>query len=254
MIIANFTPDDITYIHGGIPATIESGKLVEVEDKKGNFILNKFDKRGLVAMKFGDNKATKQAEAMEQWKKFWQRQVVIYNQDNERRKNTQREYVEPTKELIEHATKLGIELIGPWTIRQTDNAAVQAVLIENASLKAEMTTLKNQMSELINVLKVREVPVELMSVAEKIERTVQGAESQPVTKPDEPVAKKPAAPSADHDKLVAEFQMLKKEQFGEWVMVNLDRIQANDFPLDVRKMIEQKWERLIQGDFPVPLA
>jgi hypothetical protein len=37
-------------------------------------------------------------------------------------------------------------------------------------------------------------------------------------------------------------------------MVNLDRIQANDFPLDVRKMIEQKWERLIQGDFPVPLA
>lgn len=249
MIIANYTPDDITYIHGGIPATIKSGKLVELDEKKANFILNKFDKRGLVAMKFGDQPEVKQQQAMEQWKRFWHRQIVNFNQDNERRKNTQREYVEPTRELVEHATALGIELVGPWTLKQTDNAAVQAVLIENATLKAEMTSLKTQMQELIDAMKAREVPMELRSTAEKVEITKRGAESQPeVAKP------KVAAPSVDHKPLIAEFQMLNKEKFGQWVMTNLDRIQANDFPLDVRQMIEQKWEKLIQGDFPVPLS
>ena len=247
MIVANYTPDSITYIHGGIPATIEPGKLVEIEDKKANFILNKFDKRGLVAMKFGDNPDSKRGQAMEQWKRFWTRQIVVYNQDNERRKNTQREYVEPTEELAAHATTLGIELVGPWTIKQTDNAAVQAVLIENATLKSEMAALKNQLGELIEAVKAREVPMELRSVAEKVEITKRGAESQAKEE-------KVAAPSVDNRPLIAEFQMLNKEKFGEWVMQNLDRIQSNDFPLDVRQMIEQKWARLIQGDFPVPLG
>ena len=249
--IANYTPDPITYIHGGIPATIESGKLVEMEEKKANFVLNKFDKRGLVLMKFGDDPEVRRPEAMAQWKRFWIRQITIYNQDNERRKNTQREYVEPQQELVEHAAILGIELQGPWTIKQTDNAAVQAVLIENANLKVEMSALKSQMQELIDAMRARQVPIELQSPAEKIETTKRGAESQPK---EEVIVKPKPAPAVDHKPLIAEFQMLTKEKFGEWVMVNLDRIQANDFPLDVRQMIEQKWERLIQGEFPVPLS
>jgi len=251
MIVANYTPDPITYIHGGIPATIEPGKMVELEEKKANFVLNKFDKRGLVAMKFGDRPEDKQKAAMEQWKRFWRRQIVNFNQDNERRKNTQREYVEPTEELLQHATTLGIELVGPWTIKQTDNVAVQAVLVENATLKAEMSSLKAQMQELIEAIKAREVPMELRSTAEKVELTKRGAESQPEKEVVKPQTK---APSVDNKPLIAEFQMLNKEKFGEWVMVNLDRIQANDFPLDVRQMIEHKWEKLIQGDFPVPLS
>jgi len=124
---------------------------------------------------------------------------------------------------------------------------VQAVLIENATLKSEMAALKNQLGELIEAVKAREVPMELRSVAEKVEITKRGAESPAKEE-------KVAAPSVDNRPLIAEFQMLNKEKFGEWVMQNLDRIQSNDFPLDVRQMIEQKWARLIQGDFPVPLG
>jgi len=251
MIVANYTPDPITYIHGGIPGTIESGKMVEIEDKKANFILNKFDKRGLVAMKFGDNQDAKREEAMAQWRRFWNRQIIVYNQDNERRKNTQREYVEPTKELVDHAQVLGIELLGPWTIKHTDNAAVQAMIIENANLKVEMSALKSQMQDLIDAMKARQLPIELQSPVEKIETTKRGAESQPESAT--PV-QQPIASSAEHRALIAEFQMLQADKFGQWVMTNLDRIQSNDYPLDVRKMIEQKWERLIKGDFPVPLS
>ena len=248
MIVANYTPDPISYTHAGISAVLEPGQLKDLDDNKAKFILNKYDRRGLVALKFGDDPEVKRQEAMETYKRFWTRQVVLYNQDNERRKNTQREYTEPTPELVAHAKKLGIELVGPWTVKQTESGAVQALRDENATLKSQLTLLSEQIAELAKAMKAREVPFELRSPAEKVLLTQRGAESQLEVKPPAPVA------PIDTKPLIAEFQMLTREKFGEWVMLNIDRIQANDYPPDVRLMIEDKWERLVNGEFPIPKA
>ena len=248
MIVANYTPDPISYTHAGISAVLEPGQLKDLDDNKAKFILNKYDRRGLVALKFGDDPEVKRQEAMETYKRFWTRQVVLYNQDNERRKNTQREYTEPTPELVAHAKKLGIELVGPWTVKQTESGAVQALRDENATLKSQLTLLSEQITELAKAMKAREVPFELRSPAEKVLLTQRGAESQLEVKPPAPVA------PIDTKPLIAEFQMLTREKFGEWVMLNIDRIQANDYPPDVRLMIEDKWERLVKGEFPIPKA
>ena len=248
MIVANYTPDPISYTHAGISAVLEPGQLKDLDDNKAKFILNKYDRRGLVALKFGDDPEVKRQEAMETYKRFWTRQVVLYNQDNERRKNTQREYTEPTPELVAHAKKLGIELVGPWTVKQTESGAVQALRDENATLKSQLTLLSEQIAELAKAMKAREVPFELRSPAEKVLLTQRGAESQTEVKPPAPVA------PIDTKPLIAEFQMLTREKFGEWVMLNIDRIQANDYPPDVRLMIEDKWERLVKGEFPIPKA
>lgn len=248
MILANYTPDVIEYTHSGLTAQIDPGKVIEVDDSKGNFILNKFDRRGLVALRFGDDPTKKAAEAMATYKTFWTRQVLVYNQDNERRKNTQREYAEPTEQLVAHAKQLGIEILGPWTVKQTDSGAVQQLRDENATLKSQLSLLSEQIADLANAMKAREVPFELRSTAEKVIITQRGAESQLEVKPPAPVA------SIDTKPLIAEFQMLTREKFGEWVMLNADRIQGNDYPPDVRLMIEDKWERLVKGEFPFPKA
>jgi hypothetical protein len=243
MIIANFTPDEIMYTHGGLSSTIKSGDIVDLEESKAKFILNKFDKKGLIRLDFGDDPNKKREEAMETWQRFWRRQITMYNQDNERRKNTQREYAEPTPEIVAHAEKLGIELLGPWTLKQTDNAAIQAVLNENTLLKSQITQLSSQIAALAEAMSAREVPFELRSPAEKIEITKRGAESQPVPTEE-------TAPRMDHRELITEFQMLNREKFGEWVTSNLERIASKDYPPAVRSMVKDKWERLIKGAFP----
>lgn len=244
MIIANFTPDDIRWTHNGLSDVIKAGEIKEFEERRGKFILNKNDRKGLIQLRFGDDPEAKRVESMATWKKFWERQITMYNQDNERRKNTQKEYVEPQPELVTHSEKLGIKLVGPWTIQKTDNAAIQAVMLENVDLKAKLEALTRQMGEIADAMKAREVPFELRTAAEKVELSKRGEESQ------EPKNQEP--PKPDHTKLVNEFSKLSTERFGEWVMTNLDRIQSTEFPPAIRTMVKEKWERLVKSDFPIP--
>jgi hypothetical protein len=170
----------------------------------------------------------------------------MFNQDNERRRNTQKEYVEPEKVLVDHSDKLGIKLTGPWTIQQTDNAAVEALRSQNASLSTQIEIMQAQMKDLIEAMKAREVPFALRTAAEKVEISNRGDESQSITVSDESPA------SEDHTKLILEFSKLSKDRFGEWVMVNLDRLQSDDYPPAVLSMVREKWGRMIKGDFPLP--
>jgi hypothetical protein len=244
-------------MHGGVDGVLKTGDIIEVPDPRGRHILNKFDRKGIVQLNFGDNPDAKAKDAMAVWRRFWERQIIIFNQDNERRKNTQKEYAEPTKELREHAEKLGLELVGPWSIKQTDNEALRNVLNENAELKTQLAALAKQMEALTAAVTARDVPFELRSTAEKIELGKRGVESQPEiklpeTKIEDSTVETTPPPSLDYARLVAEFQKLSKDRFGEWVMVNLDRFESGEFPPAVMAMVREKWERLIKGEFPIP--
>lgn len=241
MIIANFTPDPIEWMHGGVDGILKPGEIMDCPDARGKHILNKFDRRGILLLSFGDDPEVKRQEAMKIWKSFWERQVVIFNQDNERRKNTNKEYVDPTPVLREHAERLGLQLVGPWTINPTDNSEVRRLREENANLNSKIELLMGQMKQISDAMASREVPKELRDVAEKIELAKRDTESQ-----------KHQPQVADNSKLISEFSNLKSEKFAEWVMTNLERLQAPEFPTAVKSMIKEKWERLIKGDFPVP--
>lgn len=238
MIIANFTPDPILWMHGGIDGTLKPGDIMDCPDARGKHILNKFDRRGILVLKFGDDPQKRAEDAMRIWKSFWEKQITIFNQDNERRKNTNKEYVDPTPELREHAEKLGLNLVGPWTIKVTEDVELRRLKAENAELTSKIDRLTTQMSQIVEAMQAREVPQELRTASEKIEIAKRGVESQ-------------EKPAVSDSKLVSEFSTLKTEKFGEWVMTNLDRLQSKDFPPAVLTMVKEKWERLIQGDFPI---
>lgn len=255
MIIANFTPDPVLWMHGGVDGVLKSGDIAEMPDPRARHILNKFDRLGVLQLSFGDDPERKREEAMKLWKKFWERQVTIFNQDNERRKNTNREYVEPTEQLKEHAAKLGLELVGPWSIKQTDNETMRNILNENATLKTQIAQLTTQMSALAEAMKSREVPFELRTAAEKIEISKRGAESQPEPKNETPpVVSTPSLEKQqpEYAKLIREFTKLDEKHFGEWVVKNLDRLQSTEFPPAVLSMVKDKWARMVKSDFPVP--
>jgi hypothetical protein len=57
---------------------------------------------------------------------------------------------------------------------------------------------------------------------------------------------------AQERELINEFQMLNRVKFGDWVMMNMDRLQSEDFPPAVLSLVKDKWERLIKSEFPMP--
>jgi hypothetical protein len=130
-------------------------------------------------------------------------------------------------------------------MKVTDNEAMRSVLNENADLKSKMAALTAQVTALAEAIRSREIPPALQTVAEKIGLSKSGSAEFPDTTV--------ATTSGPDPKLIVEFQMLNKEKFGEWVMTNLDRIQSSEYPAGIKTMIKEKWERLIKGEFPVPL-
>ena len=247
MIIANLTPDPLTWTHQGISGTIKPGQILEFEDKRGRHILNKLDARGLIQLKYGDDTEQRKAEALATWKRFWTRQITIFNQDNERRKNTQREYVDPQREVEEHAKALGLEMVGPWSVKQTDNSMVEILRDENRKLQTTVATLTEQMSSILAAMQERgEVPDALKSVAEKVALSKRGVESQSEAKNETPPN------PMDEATLINEFSKLSKDRFLKWTYDNLARIDAPEYPATVRALIKDKWGRLIQED-PCPI-
>jgi hypothetical protein len=251
MIIVNYTPDDVFWEHVGANGIIKSGQMLEFPDNRGNFILNKFSPRGLLNMQFGDNTEDKQKAAMEIWTKFWTRQIIMYNQDNERRKNTNREYVEPTPEVRAHAERMGLQILGPWTINKADDAVLKMLREENNDLRSKVDMLSMQLGEIVKAIKGRsendDVPFELRTVAEKV-AVSEGVESKLKEVKPEPGKED----YAQERELINEFQMLNREKFGDWVMMNMDRLQSEDFPPAVLSLVKDKWERLIKSEFPMP--
>jgi hypothetical protein len=245
MIIANFTPDDISWLHEGIAGILKSGQIKEFNDNRGKHILNKMDRKGLLQLNYGDDVEKMKEQAVKIWRLFWTRQITTYNQDNERRKNTQREFTYPPPELEEHAQKLGIELVGPWSVKPTESEELKNLRTQNFELGTQVATLSQQVTALMEFVKKANVLPEFQPPEVKVELSKGGVQSQPVEE------EKPAITPGEPEKLIAEFAKLSAERFYKWCKDNKDRVQSDEFPEAVRAMVKEKWERLVKGEqFP----
>ena len=59
MIVGNFTPDPIEWMHIGITGVVNPNEIVEMDNARAKHVLNKFARRGLVQMQYGDDAETK---------------------------------------------------------------------------------------------------------------------------------------------------------------------------------------------------
>lgn len=187
MFVANFTPDAVEWMHVGQTGTLEPGDVIEFDDARGKHILNKWGARGLLRMTYEDKdmEDEKRVEAMKIYTKFWENQIGYFNRQNMARKNEQKPYLPPSKDLEEKAAELKIELETPWAAtRQSDPKEVE-------ELKGEVEALKGMLQDLL-----------------------QGVQAKPE-------AKEPNVESI----YIEQFNHLEAGAFKLWVEANLSNIR-----------------------------
>ena len=253
MHIANLTPDPIEWMHIGVTGTLKPGDIKEFDDRRGSHILTKFARRGLVKLAYNDDLTEKRKQALESWEKFWRYQVTVFNQDNERRQSTNREYVYPTRELEEHAKELGMKLVGPWTQERnegTDMKAVMDMLAKVNEQNAIIAQLTQQVAELhakqggtaaaaIQKADEQKAEEELKISKQEAKKTLKKFKEEEVKNDVEPY--------------LNEFMGLNKEDLTKWVLDNADFLQSNSYPRAAYEMLKTRWENINNKKDPFPL-
>ncbi|MEE9365991.1 MAG: hypothetical protein V3W44_04810 [Dehalococcoidales bacterium] len=155
MIVANFTPDTVEWLHIGIVGKIAPGQVKEFDEARANHILSKYGRRGLLRMEYGDDEEVKKKEAMILYNRFWEIQIVNFNQHNETLRNENRAFVHATPDVEAHAKAMGHELVGPWKVLKSDSSKeIGELKKENAGLREDMGKLQAQLQELLVKLSV----------------------------------------------------------------------------------------------------
>jgi hypothetical protein len=152
MIVANFTPDTIEWQHVGITGTLLPNDVVDLPEGRANHILNKFGRRGVIVMNFGDKEEASREKAMELWRDFWEYQITQFNQHNENQKEKGNRYERPTKEILDHAEILGLELLSPWVVKKGTDSGSGGNTAEMETMKQQMGVLSSTVSALTDLV------------------------------------------------------------------------------------------------------
>lgn len=238
MIVGNFTPDPIEWMHIGITGVVQPGETVEMDDSRARHVLNYHARRGLVQMQYGDEEEAKKEESLAQWTNFWEHQIVTFNQHNEDQKEKGNRYARPTDELKAHAVALGLELLQPWRIVAKDESPqLKALREENASLKATVDAQTGQINQILEMIKagkgLPEPPVE-----------TERPEPPEETKPDK-------EPDVTEDIVAAnkkKYVSLTVKTMEGWLKNNWEEFQG--MPEENRFEIISRYHDLYQTPFP----
>jgi hypothetical protein len=152
MIVANFTPDIVEWQHVGITGTLLPNDVVDLPEGRANHILNKFGRRGVIVMNFGDKEEESREKAMELWRDFWEYQITQFNQHNENQKEKGNRYERPTKEILDHAEILGLELLSPWIVKKDSGSGSGGNNTEVEAMKQQMGMLSSTVSALTDLV------------------------------------------------------------------------------------------------------
>ena len=111
IILYNPTNEELTGQHGGNSITIKSKVKMEVEDPRGNHLLNSLGPRGLCVLTYGCDEKQVKADGIQRNYEFKKKQVVEYNQRNENRKAQGLPYLPPTREVKAYGVELQLQLL-----------------------------------------------------------------------------------------------------------------------------------------------
>lgn len=241
MIITNQTPDDIDWMHVGVSGCMRSGDTVEMEESRAKHILSKWGPRGLLAITLEDlNKMEPIIEkAMAIWRQFWTERVERHNQQNEARRAQNIPFNKPTKELQEHADKIGLELLKPYTIKSNDQQVAQ-LTDENQKLKAQIGEQGRQITDLTTKLSDFMDMFKKIKVAGVADTSTQAAEKDETAWWDEDPEK-----AAIRD----QYKHTNKKTFQSWLEKNAHEIPM--WPAEVQQDLVDRWDKYEYGEkFP----
>lgn len=132
----NPTNEDLSFDYAGLSYTMLSGKRMKVEEAMGKHVLNNLSARGMTRLIFDDdghsiNEEDIALDAVERNKEFKIKQIVTYNERNERRKASGQPYDTPSKAVKQYASELGIDLLQPYTMSEGEKGQIAKLNKEN---------------------------------------------------------------------------------------------------------------------------
>jgi hypothetical protein len=237
MVILNPTDFEITVKWDGLDHVFKADERKQIEkDSMGKQIIHNYAARGLVALFYGDegeNELKKIQEGREACDKFWTKQCVTYNQDNERRQQSNRPFTQPADEVLMHAKRLGIKILEPYRLEDASSKQIALLMEQNKTLEKEvakkdsaMEGLQAQVTELTKNFK------KMMSLA--------AGKADPDAAGDNG--------DKDFEQIKATVVKMPKKRFANWIVKNWTEIQS--YPNDVIDGIADKHQNLFGSAFP----
>lgn len=149
--------EDMSYQYGGLSYTLIAGKRLKVSEPMGNHALNALGSRGLTKLIFDDdgksiNEEQIERDALERNKEFKVRQVVTYNERNERRKASGQPYDTPSATVKRYSAELGINLLQPYTMSDGEKGQIGALTRQNEEQKQQIEKQEKEMQEMREML------------------------------------------------------------------------------------------------------
>lgn len=239
VVVYNPTDEEMTATYIGLTDKILPEQKLKVDDARGRSYLNELGPRGLVQLEFGDEGegVAKKADAgRRKCYEFRRKQILRYNQTNERQKQNGGAFQEPPDYIRRWSESLGLKLLEPFAF--TDDAAVRMADVkqenlakdrllaqkdvEMGELKSQMGTMQDQMNQLLAMLK-----------------SGQQKESLPT-------------PATEVDLIEVRkrlgYKFMNSTQFEPWVAKNWESIFNQ--PEEIQKEIKGKYADLYARPFP----
>jgi hypothetical protein len=153
----NPTNEDLHLTYGGLNYTVPAGKRLKVEEPMGNHALNAMGSRGLTKLVFDDdgksiNEEKIEKDAVERNREFKIKQVVNYNERNERRKAAGQAYDTPTQTVRRYAAEIGIDLLLPYTMAEGERGQIGTLTRQNEEQKQQIEQQNREMKEMREML------------------------------------------------------------------------------------------------------
>jgi hypothetical protein len=243
--LMNPTDEHMEPLIGGKPLVLAPGAKKRVDGSVGNHIINTHGPRGIISLDYDDNIMKSPHDktlTVEEWKikkgretnkEFKTKQILNYNQLNEKRKMEGLSFLPPTDQVKGYAEELGLELLSPYTITDKDQSKINTLKEENLELREQNLKLQEQ-----NI-----------AILGKLDQLIDG---KTVTKDE--VKEVVTPPEVNEDEAAKlhmknQFYKLGKYNFKSYVKQNLDTIKA--WPEDVKTMVREKHAKMGLGELVI---
>ncbi len=162
--LMNPTNEHMEPFFGGKPIVLAPGAKIRVDGSIGNHVINTHGLRGIISLDYDDGKIKSKHDrsiTIEEWKiekgkerniEFKEKQVLMINQQNEKRKHEKMSYLDPTPVVKAYAKELGLELLSPYTATDKEQVKLNEMKEENLNLREQNLKLQEQNSAILGKL------------------------------------------------------------------------------------------------------
>lgn len=148
-VIFNPTNESFDAQYVGEYVTIKAGAKLKMDDPRARHILNELGQRGLCRLEYGDDEEPIAAAGIKRNRAFKLKQVMVYNQMNEARRQQNQSYMEVSPHVQAYADELGVGIIMPYNIKDDERSELATLRAERDEDKKEMKDLRDMVARLL---------------------------------------------------------------------------------------------------------